>query len=86
MRLGGVVMDDGGPPVAGARVLLATVDRIFLKDGRFEYGAFRGASSYTDSEGRFSLRGEGGPVQKVVIVSPDGHLVWPAMQSEPGQE
>jgi hypothetical protein len=84
--LGGVVMDDAGRPVAGARVLLATIDRVILKDGRFEYGPFGGASTYTDGGGRFSFRGVGGTTERIVVVSPDGHLIWPAIQSEPGQE
>jgi hypothetical protein len=84
--LQGVVLDGGGRPVAGARVLVATTERVYLMDGKFQYGVFRGGSTNTDNEGRFVLRGEGGPVQKVVIVSPDGHLIWPAIQSETGQE
>ncbi|MCX6923178.1 MAG: carboxypeptidase-like regulatory domain-containing protein, partial [Verrucomicrobia bacterium] len=84
--LQGVVLDDGGRPVAGARVLLATVQRVFLMDGKFQYGPFKGSSTTTDGAGRFALRGEGGTSEKVVIVSPDSHLVWPAVQSEPGQE
>ncbi len=84
--LRGVVRDDAEHPVAGARVLMATVQPVWLRDGKFEYGAFRSGSTTTDNAGRFSLRGEGEALQKVVIVSPDGHLVWPAVQSQPGQE
>ena len=84
--LQGVALDDAGRPVAGAKVYLTTVERLFLTDGKSSYGAFRGASTDTDAAGRFALRGEGGTLQRVVIVSPDGHLIWPAFQSEPGQE
>ena len=82
----GVVLDNDERPVAGARVLLATMRRVYLTDGKLQYGEFRGSSTNTDDAGRFGFRGEGDALQKVVIVSSDGNLVWPAVQSELGQD
>ena len=84
--LQGVVMDDAGLPVAGARVLLATGNRVFLMDGKFQYGAFLGGSTNTDEAGRFALRKEDGTLQRVVVMSPDGQMIWPALQSGSAQD
>jgi len=82
----GVVLDAAGRPVSGARVLLATGDRVYLQDGKFQYGKFTGASTNTDDAGRFTLRGGGASAERVVVISPDGHLICPAAQPGPGQE
>jgi len=82
----GRVVDDAGQPVAGARVLAATLQPVWLMDGKFDYGGFQGSSANTDAAGRFSLRGEGETLQRVVVVAPGNHLIWPVMESEPGRE
>jgi hypothetical protein len=82
----GVVLDADGQPVVGAKVYLATVQRVYLMDGKSEYGEFRGDSTTTDGAGRFALHGEGRTSQKVVIASADNQLVWPVVQSDPKQE
>ena len=82
----GVVLDAAGRPVSGARVLLVTGDRVYLRDGKFQYGMPGGASTNTDDAGRFTLRGGGASAERVVVISPDGHFIWPAAQPGPGQE
>ena len=79
--LQGLVMDDAVRPVAGAQVLLADGNRVSLMDGKFQYGPFQGSSTITDDAGRFALRGEGGTPQRVVVLSRDGQMIWPTLQS-----
>jgi protocatechuate 3,4-dioxygenase beta subunit len=84
--LRGVVVDDNGQPVSGARVLMATGKNVWLMDGKPEYGRFQGGSTNTDEAGHFVLRGEGDTSERLVVISPDGQMVWPVIPSAPGQE
>ena len=79
----GTVRDADGKPVVGAKVYLATLKRIDLTDGKFQYGNFRDNSPTTDASGHFELLGAGAPPQKIVVVTADNHLVWPTIK--PGQ-
>ena len=84
-ELRGVVLDDAGRAVAGARVYLASDQLVLLTDGQ-PYLGFQGSAATTDAAGRFALRGADGTAQKVAVASADGQMVWPAPQTEPGQE
>lgn len=84
--LQGVVMDDHGQPVAGARVLMATGKNVWFMDGKPEYGRFMGGSTNTDEAGRFVLRDEGDILERVVVISPDGQMIWPAVQTGTDQD
>ena len=54
----GVVLDDAGRPVPGARVFLTTLWSLYLMEGqRFTAISFYGGSTITDSAGRFSCGG-----------------------------
>jgi hypothetical protein len=84
--LHGVVVDDNGQPVAGAQVMLPIGQRLSLVDGKPQYGRFQGSSTTTDAAGRFVLRGEGDVSQRVIVYSPDGQMLWPAVQAGAGQD
>jgi hypothetical protein len=82
----GVVLEAAGQPVSGARVFLTTLQRLYLNEGRQFGNIYNGSSTTTDNEGRFVLRGTGGTLQRVAVVSPDGFMIWPAVQSGPGED
>ncbi|EEF60465.1 carboxypeptidase-like regulatory domain-containing protein [Pedosphaera parvula] len=84
-KIHGVVLDDAGRPVAGARVLDATSQVVFLMDGKFGCGAFKGTTTNTDDVGRFLLRGVGENKTRVIVVSEDGQMIQPVEASGPGQ-
>lgn len=79
--LQGAVVDDQGQPVAGAQVLMATGKNVWWNDGKPEYGRFLGGSTKTDEAGRFVLPREGDKPDRVVVISPDGQMVWAVMPS-----
>ena len=82
----GVVLNDAGWPVAGAQVFLTTLQALYLSQGRQFGNIYNGSSTTTDGAGRFVLRAMGGTVQRVAVVSPDGLMIWPAVQSRPGED
>ena len=82
-NLQGVVLDHSGRPVAGAHVFLAGNQPLNLTDGKDDM--FRGSTTTTDAQGRFSLTGAGVGGQKLAVVS-DVVQLWFAQIAPPGQE
>ncbi len=85
-ELHGVVVDDAGRPVAGARVMLGTGRNIWLLDGKPRYGWSQGGFTSTDEAGRFELPGEGEISERLVVISPDNQMVWPVIQTGTDQD
>jgi hypothetical protein len=82
--LRGVVLDYKGQPVPGARVSLSSAG---AQGGRGRPIPKSGNNSTTtDASGRFALRPLGGFEMKAVVVSSDGHFIWPVHLPEAGQE
>ena len=84
--LEGTVVDAEGRPVSGLQVLIPAGQRLWLMNGKPQYGAFQGSSADTDAAGRFTLRGPSATSQRVIVLSPDGRMFWPVVPTGTGPD